>query len=105
MWRRAISTDTSGTIAIDNRYRSGSGVGEGISVRVATGDAVGRRVNVTEMGVKAGFASAKGVDVGKPAMARTIVSGVIPPPQAMESVSMIVPGLTNERAALGKAIL
>jgi hypothetical protein len=57
------------------------------------------------MGVKAGFASAKGVDVGKTAMARTIVPGVIPPPQAMESVSMIVPRLTNERAALGKAIL
>jgi len=57
------------------------------------------------MGVKAGFASAKGVDVGKTAMARTIVSGVIPPPQAMESVSMIVSRLTNERAALGKAVL
>ena len=38
-------------------------------------------------------------------MARTIVSGVIPPPQVMESVSMIVTRLTNERAALGKAIL
>jgi hypothetical protein len=57
------------------------------------------------MGVKAGFASVKGVDVGKTAMARTIVSGVNPPPQAMESVSMIVPRLTNERAALGKATL
>ena len=98
MWRRAISTDISGTIAIDNRYRSGSGVGEGISVRVATGDAVGRRVNVTEMGVKAGFASAKGVDVGKTAMARTIVSGVIPPPQAMESVSMICLLYTSDAA-------
>jgi hypothetical protein len=57
------------------------------------------------MGVKAGFTSAKGVDVGKTAMARTIASGEIPPPQAVESVSMIAPRLTNERAVLGKAIL
>ena len=38
-------------------------------------------------------------------MARTIVSSVIPPLQAVEGVSMIVPRLTNERAALGKAVL
>ena len=89
-----------GTTATDSRNRSGTCVGEGVSVGVGLVNGVGDGVGFSAVGAANGVAAGKEVDVGRGVTARAIVSGEVSPPHAKDNNKIITAAAADQRAAL-----